>query len=291
VSKKDNIAQYHLHKLHPEKLQFEVYDLKEYRNKNIDKASQPHSHSYYQIIWFFNKKGTHMVDFETYDIKAHTILFISKDQIHAFDEHLDIEGWLIHFNESFFMHSDVDIFLKYNVFKSQKNPSYTINDETRDTAKTYVNLIREELAQRYRFGYEEIIRFLLKSFLICLERIHRKNDHDSLKMNSQYELQFFKFKELIETHYAEGLAVRAYADLLHISSKTLTTITRNVAQKSPSELLADRVILEAKRLLRFTVLQINEIAFRVGFNDASYFVKYFKRHVGLSPSRFREAQT
>lgn len=288
MSKKAHISQYHLNKLHPEKLQFEVYDLKGYRNKNIEKASQPHSHSYYQIIWFFNKAGTHMVDFKTYEIEANTILFISKDQIHAFDEHLNIEGWLIHFNESFFMHSDIDIFLKYNIFKSQKNPCYTIDNNTCKAAETYIHLIRDELSKRHQFGYEEVIRFLLKSFLICLERVHRKDQKRSLGVNSLHELQFYKFKELIEMHYARGLTIKAYADLLHISTKTLTTITRNIAQKSPSELLADRIIIEAKRLLRFTVLQINEIAFKVGFNDASYFVKYFKRHIGLSPSRFRE---
>jgi len=229
-----------------------------------------------------------MVDFKNYEIGQNTILFISKDQIHAFDKNLDIEGWLIHFNESFFMHSDIDIFLKYNIFKSQKNPCHIISDNTCKTAETYIHLIRDELSKRHQFGYEEIIRFLLKSFLICLERIYRRDQKQSLEINNLHELQFYKFKELIEAHYTEGLTIKAYAALLHISSKTLTTITRNVAQKSPSELLADRIILEAKRLLRFTVLQINEIAFRTGFNDASYFVKYFKRHVGLSPSRFRE---
>ena len=114
------IAQYHLHKLNPGKLQFEVYDLREYRIKSGDKAAVPHSHSYYQIIWFFTKGGTHSVDFRTYDVNKDTILFITKDQIHCFDENLDIEGWLIHFNESFFMHTDVDIFLKYNIFKNQR---------------------------------------------------------------------------------------------------------------------------------------------------------------------------
>ena len=112
------IPQYHLHKAYPEKLQFQIYDLQSYRNKNSEKASRAHSHSYYQIIWFFNEGGTHTIDFKTYPIKKNSILFVSKDCIHAFDDNLTVEGWLIHFNESFFIHNDVDIFLKYNIFNS-----------------------------------------------------------------------------------------------------------------------------------------------------------------------------
>lgn len=119
---KQKIEQYHLHKAHPEKLQFEIYDLNTYRERSGAKAAVPHSHSYYQIIWFFEAGGKHTVDFKCFNIEKNTVLFITKDQVHAFDDNLEIKGWLIHFNESFFMHSDVDIFLKYNLFNSPQNP-------------------------------------------------------------------------------------------------------------------------------------------------------------------------
>jgi len=283
----NKIEKYHLHKAHPEKLQFEVYNLNEYRKKSGKKAAIAHSHSYYQIIWFFEEGGEHVVDFKTYTIKKNTILFISKDHIHAFDDNLEVQGWLIHFNESFFMHNDVDIFLKYNIFNSQENPCYVIDNETAITATSYMDLIRKELAQRGMFGYEDIVRFSLKSLLINLERIHRNDGAIHLKFNNHYELQFAKYKELIEENYEKGLSVGDYAELLNISSKTLTTITKNVIGKSASQLISERIILEAKRLLRFTSLQIGEIAFKVGFEDASYFVKFFKRHVGSSPRKYR----
>ncbi len=282
-----NVKQYHLHKAYPEKLQFEVYSLNEYRNKNLDKASVPHSHSYYQIIWYFDGEGTHNVDFKTYKIKPNTILFISKDQIHSFDDNLAIEGWLIHFNESFFMHTDVDIFLKYNIFKSHQNPLYSIDYEIIQTGKSYISLIQKELKERHQFGFEDVVRFLLKSFLINLERIHQKSTEKKIVHNNIYELQFFKYKELIEDNYNKGLLVNEYARLLHISSKTLTTITKTIVGKTPSQIITERVVLESKRLLKFTSLQIGEIAFRVGFEDLSYFIKYFKRHVGTSPRSYR----
>jgi len=282
-----NIEKYHLHKAHPEKLQFEIYDLHEYRKRSGEKAAIAHSHSYYQIIWFFEDTGTHCIDFETYTIKKNMIFFISKDRIHAFDDNLNIHGWLIHFNESFFMHTDVDVFLKYNIFNSQENPCYSIDHETAETASLYIQLMQKELLKRNLFGYEDSIRFSLKSLLINLERVHQKNQQKQLSFNNHYELQFAEYKELVEENYQKGFTVQAYADLLHISSKTLNTITKKIVHKSASQVITDRIILQAKRLLKFTSLQIGEIGFRIGFEDPSYFVKYFKRHVGNSPNSYR----
>ena len=280
------IQQYHLHRLNPGKLQFEVYDLKSYLEKHGRKASVPHSHSYYQIIWFFKAKGRHIVDFKTFDINDNTILFIAKDQIHAFDSDNN-DGWLIHFNESFFMHTEVDIFLKYNIFKTQENPCYAPEKDTLAKGKNYIQLILNELENRSNFGFEDTVRFLLKSFLINLERVHQKRAPEKIEVNNTQTLKLYQFKELVEAHYKQGLSVNEYAKLMAVSSKTLNSITKSTTHKSPSELIMGRVVLEAKRLLRYTSLQISEIAYQLGFEDPSYFIKYFKRHVGHSPLEFR----
>ncbi|MEM9077532.1 MAG: AraC family transcriptional regulator [Bacteroidota bacterium] len=280
--------QYHLHKQKPEQLQFEVYDLRSYLKTNGCKTSTPHSHSYNQIIWFFNGRAKHIVDFKVYDVNENTILFISKDQIHAFDENQDLDGWLLHFNESFFLHSDVDMFLKHNIFKNQENPCYAMQKAAIDTAKTYMQLILEELKHRNRFGFEENVRFLLKSLLITLERAHQNDETAKLEINNNHELQYLKFKELIEQHYKQGISVKDYSEKLFISSKTLTTITKEITGKLPTQIIHERVLLEAKRLLRYTSMQISEIAFKVGFEDPSYFIKFFKRYENVSPKSFRE---
>ncbi len=280
------IAQYHLHKEHPEKLQFQIHDLNAYRKKSGHLAAKAHSHSYYQIIWFFDQEGTHTVDFETYEIKKNSILFITKDAIHAFDDNLNVNGWLIHFNESFFMHNDVDIFLKYNIFNSLGNSFYEMDKETINTISSYITLMQNEMQRKHLFGYEDLIRFSLKSFLIILERIHQGGKR-YIKFSSRNELLFAKYKNLVEENYAKNLTINKYAAILNISSKTLTNITKEIVGKPASKIIAERIVLEAQRLLRFTSLQISEIAFKVGFEDASYFVKYFKRHIGVSPSHYR----
>jgi len=283
------IEQYHLHKRYPEKLQFEIYDLKSYRKKGGKKATLPHSHSYYQLIWFFDSKGSHLVDFNTYDVTANTIIFISKNQVHAFDEHDETAGLLIHFNDSFFMHTEVDILLKYSIFKTHENPCYTLDKNATETGKTYIELIKKELLNRNEFGFEDTVRFLLKCFLIRLERVHQKRQSEKINTNNTHQLRFYQFKELVEVNYKKGLSVNDYASLLAISSKTLNTVTKAVAGKSPSELITERIVLESKRLVKFTTLQINEIAFKLGFEDPSYFIKYFKRHLNIAPLEFRNS--
>ena len=123
-----------------------------YRKKSGDKAARAHSHSYYQIIWFFNDGGSHSIDFKTYDVKKNMLLFISKDSIHYFDDNLDVQGWLIHFNESFFTHNDVDIFLKYNIFSSIDSSCYVIDNATKEKASSYIELMLDEMNHKYEFG-------------------------------------------------------------------------------------------------------------------------------------------
>ena len=142
------------------------------------------------------------------------------------------------------------------------------------------------MQRKHLFGYEDLIRFSLKSFLIILERIHQGGKR-YIKFSSRNELLFAKYKNLVEENYAKNLTINKYAAILNISSKTLTNITKEIVGKPASKIIAERIVLEAQRLLRFTSLQISEIAFKVGFEDASYFVKYFKRHIGVSPSHYR----
>lgn len=283
----NKIEQYHLHKEHPEKLQFELYDLEPYLKKSGEHATKPHTHSYYQMLWIFNEGGVHFVDFDSYPVARNTIFFISKNQIHYFDKDANHKGIIIHFNENFLMHSDVDIFLKYTVFNNPKRPYHILKNKTLDLTHSYLNLIKSELLNRNDFGYQHVIRNLLKSLLIVLERLYCKTNNESIKFNSTYELQYLQFRDLLEVHYAENYSVSDFADKLNISTKTLNTITNEVVKKIPSELISGRIILEAERLLSFTDLKINEIAYRLGFEDASYFVKYFKRHLKKSPSAYR----
>ncbi|WP_298475362.1 AraC family transcriptional regulator [uncultured Maribacter sp.] len=281
------IQQYHLYKEQPEKLQFGIYDLESYLKNSGTHALKAHSHSYYQIIWIQNAGGTHFIDFNAYEVKKNSLFFINKNQIHYFDSSAAHKGILLHFNDNLFKSTDLDIFLKYQVFNNYERPSYCLKEESLVLVNSYVDLINIELKNENSFGYQEVIRSLVKSLLVILERVHNKENTTDTGLNHPYTQQYLQFKELIEQYYSQNYKLAEYAAILNTSTKTLTTITKTMANKSPANLIAERIILEAKRLLVFTPLKVNEVGFKLGFDDVSYFVKYFKRHLKVSPKDYR----
>ena len=289
---KQKLDEYHLHKDQPEKRQFEIFSLKEYIERNFEHSSKPHLHSFYQIIWFTKGKGNHFVDFKKYEVRPNTIFFINKSQVHYFDHSKNYEGILLHFNEGFLIQqeNDVDIFLKYNIFNNQHHqPFCSIPKQTADLLNTIILQIKAELNKQNPFGHRELLRHFLKAFLIQIERQKRDNNDTQLITTNEKHIQFLRFIELVELNYKKGFSVSEYATLLNISPKTLTDLTNKIVFKTPSLLIHERVILEAKRLLSHSSLNVNQIGYQLGFNDPSYFVKYFKKHTNSSPTDFRKS--
>ncbi len=291
TKQKIKIEEYHLHKDQPEKRQFEIFSLREYLADNLQKSRTPHIHSFYQIIWFVNGKGNHFVDLNKYEVNPNTIFFINKNQVHYFDKSKNYEGVLLHFNESFLVQhaNDIDIFLNYDIFNNQHHqPFCIISKPTSDLLNTLISQISNELNKENTFGHKELLRHFLKSFLIQIERQKRENQDASLVITNEKHILFLRFSELIELNYKKGFSVSEYAALLNISSKTLTELTNKIVFKTPSILIHERVILEVQRLLTHSSLNVNQIGYQLGFDDPSYFVKYFKKYTKKTPSDFRK---
>lgn len=287
MKRRDNIEEFHLHKQEPFKRQFEMYDLSKYWKENKVHSLKPHSHSFYQIIWFLNDGGCHYVDFESYEIRKNTIFFIAKNQIHYFENIQDYKGILIHFNDFFLYQNeeDIDLFIKYNVFNSLKSPSVNIGDSLAGELNNFIKIFNSELREENSFGNNSILANTLKSFLIRIEREKRLS---SKKTNVRSKLQFAKFTKLLEHQYKSNKKVSEYADQLNISAKTLNNIAKTATGKTVSQIIKDRVVIEVKRQLMYSNKFVNEIGFELGFNDPSYFIKFFKKIESITPSQFRE---
>ncbi|MVT07845.1 helix-turn-helix domain-containing protein [Chitinophaga tropicalis] len=155
-----------------------------------------------------------------------------------------------------------------------------------------VHQIKAELQTQGKFGQEELLRNYLKAFLIQVQR--RKNESEKGEgqtpfMVDEKRVQLIHFVNLIEENYNKGLSVTEYAQLMHISGRTLSDLTNHMLNKTPSQMIQERIILEAQRLLLHSNLNVNQIGYRLGFDDPSYFVKYFKKHTLISPSDFRKS--
>lgn len=290
-----NIHEYHLNLHEPSKQQFKIYEMHSYLKDHGEKASKPHIHSYYQIIWFKKGTGKHYVDFKEYEVTDNSLFFIAKNQVHYFDDSIDYHGVIIVFNESFIVQKDseVEFFLKCNIFKNPyQRPSCCVGTDMDSILNQYLALINLELNHEDDFGQGELLRMYLRSFLVQVQRTKIESEK-SIGEESFYvddkKMLLIHFNNLIDEHYKEGLSIAQYAALLFISARTLSDLTNQLLGKSPSMMVQERIVLEAKRLLLHSDQHVNQVGYTLGFEDPSYFVKYFKKHTKMSPTEFKKS--
>lgn len=129
----------------------------------------------------------------------------------------------------------------------------------------------------------------LKSFFLQVEYnmlITRRLQSGSANQNKN-QFILLEFLDLVDQHYAMNFTVQKYAEILHISRRQLSGLTRLLLKKSPSQIIHDKIIKQAKTMLVNTDLSVSYIGKSLGFSDVSYFVKYFKRYNNCSPAAFR----
>lgn len=289
------LDEYHLNRHRPDKPQFVLHDLNGYLKTNLCQATKPHIHSFYQVLWFKEGVGKHSVDFKEYVVTGNSIFFIAPNQVHHFDEITDYHGILMHFNELFLTQnkSQIEFFLNYNLFNSTyQQPYYCIGTELNHILDIYISQIKRELVNKECFGRELILKNYLQSFLIQVQRARNefeKSIDPSFLLMGEKGMQLIKFSNLIDENYKKGYSVAEYARLLHISPRTLSDLTQQQLGKTPSQMVKERIILEAQRLLLYSDLNINQVGYLLGFDDPSYFVKYFKKYTNTSPSEFKKS--
>src|SRR5699024_548559 len=257
------INEYHLNRHKPDKPQFALYDLKTHIKENHCQITKPHIHSFYQVIWFKKGMGKHSVDFKTYDVFDNAIFFVAPNQVHYFDDNTNYEGVLLHFNHLFLVQeqSPLDFFLNCNLFNNPyQQPSCCIGTGIDNILDKYVSQIKDELENEETFGKEIILGNYLKSFLIQIQRRKNQFEQDADPLSPIFDekrMQLMKFINLIDENYKKGYSVAEYASLLHISSRSLSDLTQQQINKTPSQMIQERIILEAQRLLLYSDLNIN----------------------------------
>lgn len=267
---------------------FEVEHMPDFLNRGDFDNCSPHVHSFYEILWFKEGAGVHTIDFHEYEVKPNTIFFLSPGQIHNFDEGTGYKGYSLKMCTDF-MRNESNRFLKYNVFHSfDTTPCYTINEENVQELEGIVHAIEQEIAMADAFGNIDILHSLLRIFLV---KVLRHGIHDGelqLNMLKPSHQLFVNFRRLVEKDFTRIHTVQEYADSLNVAVRTLNKCVNECSSMSPLAFINDRIILEAKRMVRYTNLMVKEIAFDLGYDDPSYFVKFFKRYTGFLPSEFRE---
>lgn len=176
-------------------------------------------------------------------------------------------------------------------FASQKDhPVFHLTDEEREELKVYFLLIKDTV-ERSDYFRTDITKRLLAAYLYKLGSIlyrHRPElQEEASKPLKREEILFKEFIKLVSEHHRKERRVDFYAEQLYLSPKHFSTVIKKVSGKTAGHWIDEYVILEAKTLLKFSAMSIQEIAYYMNFPNPSFFGKYFKHHTGMSPSEYK----
>ena len=192
------------------------------------------------------------------------------------------------FNREFYCIVDHDKEVGCNgilFFGTQDLPIITIPENQRLKFDRLIDTVLDEF-QTQDTIQGDMLQMLLKRFIIMCTRLAKEQCIVHSLDDNQIDT-IRRFNVLVDMHFREKQSVREYADLLYKSPKTLSNLFATYNQKSPKQIIQERIALEAKRLLHFTDKQTQEIAYELGFDDPGYFSRFFKKIVGESPSAYK----
>jgi AraC-like DNA-binding protein len=237
----------------------------------------------------FVKAGGHaIIDFKEYHLQKDTFFFINMGQYYWFDDSAS-SGIMLYYNRDFYcveIHDKevaCDGILFHNVYDV---PAVLMDENSSNELQSILQQIKIEIEQDDS-GIEEMLRILLKQIIIKCTRLWKQAHHVAGEL-ARPEVEFSRsFSQLVEWHYTRYHSVADYAALLHITPKALNKrITRN-SNTTPNDLIKNRIILEAKRLLVHTQLSIKEISYKLGYDDTSYFTRFFTKQTKVAPQSFK----
>jgi AraC family transcriptional activator of pobA len=249
----------------------------------------PHRHDFYHIAWVVTGHGQHIIDSIRYEVKPNTLFFMAPGQVHDFVLSEDATGFTINFSPEFFafkMHSrqsltDIPIY----DFDNHNNALY-IDEPRSDTLRVILDAIIEEYVAEQN-GYEDVIWSYLRIFLMKVSRMAVPNS--AADLSSRSLLLSRRFKSALEKNFNTINETAQYARLLKVTERALNEATRQALGHTVAQLIRERVMLEAKRLLLHSEISVAEISDRLGFDDPAYFSRCFKKHTSRSPIEFRQS--
>lgn len=230
------------------------------------------------------------VDFKEFILPSDALLFVNpKVVVQPMDKQID-GGELVYFNRDFYcieLHDQevaCDGILYNNVFEV---PFIELSKAQSTDIQRILNEIKTEMANEDS-QTEEMLRILLKLVILKSTRIW-KEKHQLAEHDQQTEVQFLrKFSKLVEMHYKTHHSVADYADMLFITPKSLSKKIGLLSRETPNDIIKNRIILESKRLLAHTSMAVKEIAYALNYEDDAYFVRFFTKNTGISPTAFRK---
>lgn len=255
-------------------------------HSRIEKA---HKHNFYAVFLFTQGSGIHEIDFQKYDVKPGSVFFLYPGQTHSWELSDDADGCLFFHTEDFYEMTYVSNSIKdFPFFQSNYSDKciYLNKEQSLVIENFFKHILKEYTADEWK--KRQLILSFITQVYIYLNRYLEKNTEINTSHFRHYQAIFSKFEKLVDKHFKKIKLASEYADLLNITQKHLNRIVKSITNKTTTEIITDRIILEAKRQLLYTDLTLTEIALKLGYTDYTYFSRLFKKNVQIKASDFRK---
>jgi AraC family transcriptional activator of pobA len=256
--------------------------------KNHQFVNAPHRHNTYITILFTKGSGVHQIDFDSFPVKAGNVFLLSPGQVHCWKLSKDADGFVFFHTKEFyndiFLHRKMEDFPFF--YLQQNYPLIMLSSKERDKVAGHFEALLEIFnsalpARQAMLGSQTDLIYLMLSELYKT----KENKKGALASSG---LRIIKLQKLIDENFKSKKFPHEYADRMNISTRHLSRMSQEALGKSTSDLIADRIITEAKRLLTHSDISIAALADQLGYEDLSYFIRFFKKRTGFSPKVFQE---
>jgi AraC family transcriptional activator of pobA len=245
-----------------------------------EEVREPHRHAYHELIWVREGSGRHLIDGQSVEFGARTLTLIAKGQVHQFARAEGVRGYVVRFDDEWLSGS------RRWLFAGQECTPLTVPEEDAARFDALLELLRVEVERPAGPESAELRRNLLSAALLWAQRWREAQLEGGGATSADVQLHR-NFLETLERDFSSSHEARHYAAELGVTTGTLSRTLTRLTGRTTKQLIMERVLLEAARLLRFSDLSVKEIAARLGFNDQFAFSRAFKRQRGEAPLDFR----
>jgi len=284
----ENIPTYKFDAQISDNLDFEISRI-EHKQTLLRVGQKPRRNNFYIIFLIEDGAGIYIIDFEQYDVIPHMMFCIAPGQVHFWELTTALRGWVILFKEDFLTkylpYASIGFPEDFSIFNWDTYSGFFLSETYRGRFEMLSHVLNAEFQNQDLFRRELSIQSAL---LLVLVNAQRASVGEAQQINSASDRLVRDFVALVNTNYKQTQKVQDYAHHLSVSASHLSDTVSEVVGSPPQKIIHRRVVLEAKRLLIHTDLPASIITDMLGFSDASYFGRFFKREVGETTKSYRQ---
>jgi AraC family transcriptional activator of pobA len=247
----------------------------------------PHRHDYHELIWISAGSGEQAVDGEPLDVVPGTVTVIARGQVHQFRHAEGLAGALLRITDAALAGGTAERIAAAWLLGGRGGRSITVPPGERARFEAVVSALHAETVRPADPFAPEVIRNLTATILLWLERWYDASRTERPEADDADVQLHRRFAALLEQDFARHHDVAHYADALAVPAAALSRALSALTGRATKELIVERVMVEAMRLLRFSDLTVGEVAYAVGYGDQLYFSRAFKRYAGRAPQAYR----